>query len=348
VTGGFPFIAYNLTHHLQSFTEAGGRSVAAGGGLSQPLGTWLHQALATFTVALPVTYGDPHVCLESGLPLRDFTSYPASLLRIGTNASCAGSNLAFSALIVGMYALVGWRTVATLRAARLHGEKAAAEGDVDRAALWLRATLVGAALLTVAQYTLNRLDVGIFEFNSVRYLLPLLITVPILMGALWSLAGRGARGWSFVKGSAWWRRTLRAGAWATLATLFAFALLGVSATVRTASDASVYALPTAPPDARILAELRRVGVTRFYGDWFLCDLLTFESDERVVCTTWPPGSGRYAPYHRMVGSAARPGYVTLIGSPTDAMLTGWLRSGQLASSYTREEFAGLAIYYAKG
>jgi hypothetical protein len=347
VIGGFPFIVYNLTHHLQSFTEAGGRTVAAGGGLSQPLGTWLHQALATFTVALPTTYGDPHVCLDTGLPLRDFTSYPVSLLRIGTNASCAGSNLAFSALIVGLYALVGWRAVAALRAARHHDEMAAAEGGVDRAALWLRVTLVGAALLTVAQYTLNRFDVGIFEFNSVRYLLPLLITVPILMGALWSLAGRGARGWSFVKGSAWWRRTLRAGAWATLATLFAFALLGVSATVRTASDASVYALPTSPPDARILAELRRLGVTRYYGDWVVCNLLTFESDERVICAMVSPGPGDYAPYHQTVRSSSLPGYVAVIGGPTDAMLASWLRSGRLAPGYTREEFAGLAIYSAR-
>lgn len=345
VIGGFPFIAYNLTHHLQSVTEAGGRTVAAGGGLLPPLGTWLHQALATFTVAMPVTYGDPHVCLDTGLPVRDFTSYPASLLRFGTDASCAGSNLAFSTLIVGLYALVGWRAVAALRASRHDGEVVAAESGLDRAALWLRVMLVGAALLTVAQYTLNRLDVGIFEFDSVRYLLPLLITVPILMGALWSLVGRGARGWPFVTGGAWWRRALRAGAWATLAALFAFALLGVGATLRTASDASVYAPSSAPPEARILGELRRLGVTRYYGDWVVCNLLTFESDERVICAMSSPGPGDYAPYHSAVGSAARPGYVVVIGGPTDLMLSQRLQSGRLPRGYTREEFAGLAIYY---
>lgn len=348
VIGGFPFIAYNLTHRLQSFTEVTGRTIAPNGSGVAPAGTWPQQLLATLHVAVPTIYGDPHVCLDSGLPLRDFTSYPGSLLRIGTNGVCAGSNLAFSALIIGVYALVGWRALIALRAARRNTETAAAmnEGGADRAALWLRVTLVSAALLTVAQYTLNQFDVGIFEFNSVRYLLPLLITVPILMGALWTLARRGASGWSFAWGGArWWERGVRLGAWVTLAALFAFAVLGLRATVATATNASVYGLPTSPPDARLLAELRRLGVTRFYGDWVVCNLLTFETDERVVCAMSSPGPGYYAPYRQVVGSVARPGYVAVIGSPTDTELVDWLRSGKLAPGYTREVFAGLAIYY---
>ncbi|HKV85689.1 MAG TPA: glycosyltransferase family 39 protein, partial [Ktedonobacterales bacterium] len=264
VIGGLPFIVYNLTHHLQSFTEATGRTLAPNGSVAAPAGTWPQQLLATLRVAVPTVYGDPHVCLDSGLPQRDFTSYPGSLLRIGTNATCDGSNLAFSALILGIFALVGWRALVALRGARHVGETPATNEDgVDRAALWLRVMLVGAALLTVAQYTLNRLDVGITEFDSVRYLLPLLITVPLLMGALWALARRGASGWSFGwRGARWRERGPRVAAAATLAALFAFALLGLRATVATASDGRVYALPTPPNDARILAELRRVSVTR--------------------------------------------------------------------------------------
>ena len=57
----------------------------------------------------------------------------------------------------------------------------------DTARLWLRLMLLGVAAMTLALYTTNQ-DAQRFQFTSSRYLLPLYLTTPLLLGSLWEFA----------------------------------------------------------------------------------------------------------------------------------------------------------------
>ena len=69
----------------------------------------------------------------------------------------------------------------------------------------------------------------------------------------------------------------------------------------------------------LIADLLRRHATRIYSDYWTCDDIMFQSNERIICSVldnnFQPGSDRYLPYYSIVQHDTHAAYVFLAGSP---------------------------------
>jgi len=382
--GGEPFFLYNLVHKGQTFRFLANQQGSSPHGLMNRLHAALAQATGTFTIGVPTIFGSPHVCVQSGAVYGGYVSYPAMAVQQSDTPLCGGAsfyfNLLLGVLILGIYALAAWSLVRSpvLRhwlhpvLARLRGEhhpsaitRSENTDSVHTAQLWLRAMLTFSALAVIAAYLSSWRDSGPDEFVSIRYLLPIYVTVPVLIGYVWdrltALTKRialpiasDAMPSSTQKPLAWLRgggkgRLLfvRAFIYAlVLLSLFALVAIGCSETITTASDSAVYAQPIKPFDARLIQEFRTLGITDFYGTYWVCYTIMFETNEQLHCSLYSNSRpDRYPPYATQLRQVAAPAYVLLAGSPEDATFQQ-TKAGQLyAEGYRHVLFEGYDIYY---
>lgn len=170
--------------------------------------------------------------------------------------------------------------------------------------------------------------------DSARYLSCLLISTPAVLWPLWSLATRQRPA---QRGSA--RLLARAG----------LAVVAVSLTTATAM--LVAAAPGQADEAarrrELVATLDRLGIDRFYGEYWTCNNLTLLTRERLICAVirddLHAGWDRYLSYRDAVDRAVRPAYVLPAGSPLSQTAAAHLRTTGIA--VTRTTAAGYDIYH---
>jgi hypothetical protein len=331
----------------------------------------MSQIGAALSIGIPATLGSPQVCVAPRALYAGYTSYPASAVRQVALSACQGMNLAnmlFALAILGVYVAAMWPLLRVgLRETRMrlntlnrrrianHGvggmsrssardmpTPPSSAADLEQAArLWLRCMLILIALGTIAEYALSRRTVGPDAFVAVRYLLPLYVTLPVVIGTLWeALAANWMRRRSPGAGRVWLRSGLAGGA---LALLFAFFLAGGLQSAVTAADTSRFALP-ATPDQQVMARLRDLGITAYYGDYWTCYNLVFESGERLHCSSYPK-------YERIAANAVylshvqHPAYLMLVGSVGGRTFEQTTAPRLYRAGYLRIEVGGIAIYY---
>jgi hypothetical protein len=221
-------------------------------------------------------------------------------------------------------------------------DRADAQPDPQQVArLWLRGILILAALGTLAEYALSRRTVGPDQFVVVRYLLPLYITLPVLIGPLWEMLT-----------SAWLRlRTLtpsQAGlkvglAGAALGLLLGLFIYSGAEAVFTATDTSRFALP-ATHDQHVMAKLQSLSITAYYGAYWICYNLVFESGERLHCSSYLRVE-RYPPYAVYLSQVEHPAYLLPAGSATDQAFQHSQAVTLYHAGYRRLVVDDVAIYY---
>jgi hypothetical protein len=100
----------------------------------------------------------------------------------------------------------------------------------------------------------------------------------------------------------------------------------------------------------LVTALDRLGVDRFYGEYWTCNYLTFLTRERLVCAVirddLRAGWDRYLPYRDSVERAERPAYVLPAGTPLSAAVASQLRAAGVAVTTTT--VAGYDIYQPAG
>ena len=94
-------------------------------------------------------------------------------------------------------------------------------------------------------------------------------------------------------------------------------------------------------------DLERLGVTRIYSDYWTCDRVIFQSQERILCSVLDddlrPGLNRYPAYAASVAADPRAAYAFVEGSPQAQALAAaatdatWRR-------YQRMELDGYVVY----
>lgn len=192
-----------------------------------------------------------------------------------------------------------------------------------------RLALVLAAAVSLLAYTASE-PAGLTPTTSVRYLTPLLISLPAVWWPLWRAAARLRSRFLPVTAAA---------------VLGVHVLAMVYATAEFVGD--VPASRTAARDEHaLLARLDELGVTRAYSEYWTCNRITFASRERVVCAVLSddlrPGHDRYLPYRDLVAAAPDPAYVLPIGSTVERAFTERLRAA--GGSAVVDEVAGYRIY----
>ncbi len=171
-----------------------------------------------------------------------------------------------------------------------------------------RLLLAFAAWLTIASYMIS--PTAARNPYSGRYMIGLLIVVPAIL-------------WPLVDGM-----RLPRGRWKIVSLALPPLLLLLMVTSQVAGAAAV--VRDIPPtvalnqqDATFDRDLLSLGLTRFYSDYWTCDLVNFATRERVVCSELgnngqPPGHSRYTPYDAEVAAEPHASFVLRRGSTLEA------------------------------
>lgn len=227
---------------------------------------------------------------------------------------CDGYSLAIGAAYPIALALAGAVALAALRAA---ADRAEAVRQAGRLAL---AVAAGTVLIAYAHSDAS----GLGPTTNVRYLSPLLISLPAVIWPLWTAAVR------------WF---------ACLPLLAAVIASMVAPTVALAGSVSE-GRAAARDEHALVAALDRLDLTRIYSDYWTCNRISFATDERVVCAALGddlrPGHDRYLPFRRLVAVAPHPAYVLRIGSPAHRAFAELLTERCVAADTT--DLAGYRIY----
>ena len=394
VLAAYPYLQYNATHQYISYQAA--FTISHNDGHTQTglaTNAWLAQTGEMLTVAVPSLFGSPHVCVKRG-DIGD--AYPPAQATHATSAGglCDDANLLFSLAILALYLaaawglaratspplaarlrqahtrwaarprhLAGWRALLLVARAALAppSEPRTSEAAATSARHWLRALLLGIAALTLAAYSTST-AADRYQFTSARYLLPLYLSAPLVLGQLWHgaepLVGALRRLRDGHRWRAPWRgRSLAVGSVAAagaLALLLALSVGGGALTLAQASDPHVFRPTERVVDQQLIGFLDANGLHTFYGDYWICYRLVFETGERLTCAVrgqyGAPNLGlinnRYEPYITMASADPRPAYILPAGSDEDADFEAEAATEHLPyTGYLRVQIGAYAVYY---
>jgi len=243
--------------------------------------------------------------------------------------------------------------------AYLRNWRMASLGADDRRAAALQAArlaiLVSGALALLA-YVSNPID-GHDPWPSTRYLLGLLLTFPAVLWPLWNpRSGSGSN--SRLRLHLPLARHLRLGprpggwSWSIVARVVVLALL-VAVFARgsvIALTVGVYAHNSPHYQQALIASLEQAQVRHIYTDYWNCDSIAFQTNERITCAvldeSLQPGVDRYMPYLASVQADPCAPYVFPVTSPQAVALA----SGRLgdvppaARSGHRSTLDGYVVY----
>jgi hypothetical protein len=204
-----------------------------------------------------------------------------------------------------------------------------------------RLLLALTAWLTIAAYMFSATAAN--NPHSGRYMIGLLVIAPAILWPLLDWAprladaktGPATRRWGTIAGG-----VARAAGVALLCVGLAVGAMRVAQGVPEAVAAN-------GRDARLARDLLSHGVTRFYSEYWTCDLLMFETRERLVCAVVndyaQPGLTRYHPYYVAVRSDKNAPYVLSRGSSYER--TFLIHAAQTHQTYRMERIDGRDVYF---
>jgi len=194
-----------------------------------------------------------------------------------------------------------------------------------------RLLLALTAWLTIAAYALSATAAD--NPHSGRYMIGLLVVTPAL---LWPLAERATGALDGWRGPG---RVWRLGA---LALLGACLLIGAVSVVQTIPDE----VAADGRDAQLIHALEDAGVTRLYAGYWTCDVLNFETRERLTCAVVNdyarPGLTRYHPY--AVAVQADPSAPYLFEAGSEQERTFLIAAAQSHQRYSMRPLDGYHLY----
>lgn len=203
-----------------------------------------------------------------------------------------------------------------------------------------RLLLALTAWLTVGAYMFSATAAN--NPRSGRYMVGLLVIVPAI---LWPLVDRTSRR-KDVKTVPVTRirRVLSRNAWrpAGMVLLGASLVFGAIGAAQGVPDA----VAANRGDAAFAHDLLGHGITRFYSDYWTCDLLNFETRERLICAVIgdyaQPGRTRYLPYYAAVRLDRSAPYVLVMGSSIER--TFMIHAAKAHQHYSVAYLDGHAVY----
>jgi 4-amino-4-deoxy-L-arabinose transferase-like glycosyltransferase len=333
VVGAFPLIYYNLTAPLAQnswFILRSNHHLGAADMAVRHL-TWVNQLTGTVLVALPIATGVSPRCLLSAIPpsgSQALARLPCVLFQGGWGV---GYLILWSmAVCLAVYTV--WRycrhVLSGMTQSTFLEERQEAIRQCGRLMLL---SSVGLTLFLYAIAPSSATTPG----TSFRYLTCLLLAIPALLWPIWqSLRTQEISNWR-TKGGL----LLRGGLLLLVTATF------VSGTVRT-----ILQIPTAQAVSQyqetLVQDLLQVGATRVYSDYWTCNVLTFLSQEKIICSSLDerlnPGVDRYLPYRFIVRATPHPTYVF---PPDTKQAEAMKQRVLLASSHYRLYiFEGYVVY----
>ena len=179
--------------------------------------------------------------------------------------------------------------------------------------------------------------------SSTRYLVCLLFSVPALLWPLWQgISGVKAR----LKQRTGHTRKRFIFSFLILSCIIVFYIQGTIETFKQIPEAQI----TYAQREALIHDLLHIGATRVYSDYWTCNILIFQSHERVICSSLDnhlqPGLDRYLPYHALVHAAPHPAYVFPRGFVPAQVLQK--KQMSLGNQYRHTILDGYLAYYYGG
>ncbi|MBX5448431.1 glycosyltransferase family 39 protein [Thermogemmatispora sp.] len=355
--GAFPLIRYNLhappgQDSLSIFLALYNQNHYPGVPPSG-LWLWLKKLAGTFLYSLPLATGMTPVCPLESLPFYGW--HPGQSLGCAAlygGWSCGYLCLFASALILTLRSLARRCSLAG-KTTRESGTAAQAIASARRrlALESSRLLLLLAGAITLLAYTVSLTAAQ--RPQSTRYLVGMLIITPAL---LWPLlcslrhvehrTGRlPLSPLSLVRGHAWNEGVQRWLAGAALALIFLAFLGGTLANLGQIAGAA----QRQQQYVALAATLERWGIRHVYSGYWICDRLTFVSQEKVICAPinqWLTRNElvRYPPYYQEVSADPWAAYLFSDAQNGEFPLLSSQAQTLAARHYRRVNLPGFVLY----
>jgi Dolichyl-phosphate-mannose-protein mannosyltransferase len=354
IVGALPLIYYNFTAppgqnslqvllHVHSF---GQQELMA---LPTP---FLRQLSGTFLLSLPTMTGFNPLCDINQIPLFGSAASISSTCITTQGAWSFGYLLLWLAAFL-MASISLWRLLGRLLWTRLKRKDSQLLSIIQQMETreqiiiyTARLMLLISAMLTLIQYLLSP-SAGLTPNTSARYLEAMLISTPAILWPLWSAirAYRERKTFSL--------HCLRFGSFCLMICIVGMFLVGTARILLDVPGAeNVY-----DRDQTLVQTLLSSGITRFYSEYWTCNKLIFQSDERLICSNLNGGLqtdpifNRYQPYYDSVREANATAYVFPQGSAQQQNMDRYIHATYGTSlpntHYTRRIFKGFVIYQMK-
>ena len=198
--------------------------------------------------------------------------------------------------------------------------------------------LSGSALLAISAYSLSSAPMGWPGYHS-RYLIGLLIVTPALIAPLWNAASHV---YAMDFPQKWLRMLLRNG---SRIALVAIALVYLFGTGMLFSEVPATQVAN-QRQTDLINHLVASGHPHIYTEYWECNKIAFESNERVICgvldPNLQPSHNRTPNYWNIVHADTHAAYVFSLGSPQVALLDKKLATSQ--QKYARDIMDGYVVW----
>jgi hypothetical protein len=328
VVGAFPLIYYNLTAPIaQNSLVVLISNDRSGSNLHLP---FLQQLSGTFFIALPDVLSFNPLCQPSAFPYFGNVNGACVMLH---GAWSAGYLLLLAMATYGAWSLIqrGWKGQSLFHPDWTYEQRQ------EIALQCGRLMLLVSAIGTIMLYALSPAPAA-YPAPTSRYINCILIAFPSVLWPLWNGIGTG---WNMPN----WRRMLLVGRMGLLLlVLFMF----VAGTFSTFGE-----IPAAQAFYRnqelLVQKLEALGATRIYSEYWTCNRLTFQSQEKIICsalsTNLGPGFDRYPPYRKIVHATPHPAYVFPLSTPQVTLLDQKLANdASFREMYQRRVYEGYVLY----
>jgi hypothetical protein len=304
IIGILPLILYKLEYPTEDFIQEFLKLHSMGGTTTVLSYTFGDQLLGTILVSIPMATGASPVCAVSAVPGQWRQQMSCMLFQ-----GCWGVGfllLFIIAIVLAVRELRGWYKA--FNSTYSPGERLSIVRCTARLAV------LGSAGLTLLAYVSSPAP-ALVPVTSARYLVGLLIAFPAIFWPIWSSI-RAVRPLpvSFATIGNILQRSL------LLFVGLTFLFGTVSVFARAHSDQVV-----TQGQYKLIDSLLHLHVTRIYSDYWTCDRIIFQSDERIICSVvnenLQPGQNRYPPYRLIVQNDAQAAYLLPLGSPQGLTFT---------------------------
>src|SRR5438270_1721764 len=300
--GVLPLIIYNLTasSYQSSFSYflRVYHSDAAGNAVNHI--PFVQKAVGALLVSIPSATGANPICPDRHLPLFGLFSRASLDCTLFQGSWTAGYLLLFiAAAFLNIPAI--WR----LR--HQASENAAAGKRQTTIRYFARLMLLGSACLTILLFTYSPVS-ALEPWANSRYLFCLLVTTPAIIAPLWEHV-------SVLNTTSSWKAKFLATMNGTILLYIAVILLMGFVNTEKAVPA-IQALNQ--QQEALLSDLLRIHATHIYSEYWTCDRLIFQSNERIICAVVTNhieyGYNRYEPYWSIVTKDPHAFYIFPLGS----------------------------------
>ncbi len=332
--GFFPSLSFNVQHPAQNSLGALWQLHSSGGTSAKVPFTLWDQLRGTFLVSLPVATGANPQCQVSDIAGVWRTHITPCLL--GQGVWGVGFLLLYGLVLLFTLLMCAKYARQSRASALFAGDRRAMRSHFARLALLLSGGL------TLLSYLLSPAP-ALVPITSTRYLVGLLVLFPVLLAPLLTGTQRLYAGLRTPQTRRISPGLLSAICSATLV-LFLYAnallaLVGVFWQVPTIQA-------TNQQQQKMVNDLLHSGVTRLYSDYWTCNRIIFQSNERLICSVLNEQlqlqDNRYVPYQTLVEHDVHASYVFHVGSPQALALEK--RLTQTGRAYTRQELDGYEVY----